>query len=76
MHIEGETDFTAPDGACYIGLSFASNGDASYLNSLTEFRQTTGLTVTAAPALSGNGVQHDSATSGGADYAGLPGVLQ
>ena len=60
MHIEGETDFTAPEGACYIGLSFASKGDASYLNSLTEFRQTTGLTVTAAPTLSGNGVQHDN----------------
>lgn len=45
MQIEGATDFTAPEGACYIGLSFASAGDAGYLKNLTEFRQTTGLTA-------------------------------
>lgn len=52
MKIEGATDFTAPEEACYIGLSYASGGGEGYLQCLTEFRQTTGLSAAEPPASS------------------------
>lgn len=43
LSIAGDTDFVAPEGACYLGLSYSWNGDLAWLPKIDSFKRITSM---------------------------------